>query len=284
MCLAALAAAPGDYVSSVETWRQEMETKLKKDEGWLTLAGLFWLKEGTNTFGSDPSNDIVLPAGSIAAHAGSFEFHAGTTHLKPAAGVSFTVNQAPFVGRELKSDESGPADILRHGRLAMMVIKRGKRYAIRAKDKESNYRKEFKGLDWYPVKEEFHVTAKFVPYQPARMVQVPNILNEVEENPSPGYAVFKLAGKECRLVPILEEPDAKQLFYIIKDQTSGKETYPAGRFFYSDMPKDGHVVLDFNKAYSPPCAFTPYATCPLPPKENVLPVKIEAGEKFHGRH
>ncbi len=267
LCLAALAAGSGDYVASVQAWRQQMEKGLQKDEGWLTLAGLFWLKEGPNTFGSDPSNDIVLPAGSIAAHAGVFEFHHGVTRLD---------------GRELKSDESGPAEVLRYGRIAMMVIKRGKRYAIRAKDKESQYRKDFKGLDWYPVKEEFRVTAKFVSHQ--KIVPVPNVLGEIENSPSPGYAVFTLAGKEYKLVPILEEPDAKELFYIIKDGTSGKETYPAGRFLYSEMPKDGHVVLDFNKAYNPPCAFTPYATCPLPPKENQLTVRIDAGEKYHGHH
>ena len=160
------------------------------------------------------------------------------------------------------------------------MIQRSGKYGIRLKDPASDYRRDFHGIDYYPANEAFRVTAKFV----AEPVKIPilNILGQTEPMESPGYAVFRLNGQELRLRPVLEEPDAKELFYIFRDQTSGKETYGAGRFLYSGMPKDGQVVLDFNKAYNPPCAFTPYATCPLPPAENRLPIRLEAGEKNYG--
>ena len=129
------------------------------------------------------------------------------------------------------------------------------------------------------MRDEYRVAARFVPYAPVKQVPIANVLGMVEPLPSPGYAVFRLAGRELRLDPVLEEPGAKELFFIFRDATAGKETYPAGRFLYSAMPKDGQVVLDFNKAYSPPCAFTAFATCPLPPRQNRLDVRIEAGEK-----
>jgi len=168
------------------------------------------------------------------------------------------------------------------GDLSMYVIERGGRYAIRLKDKNSKSRREFTGLKWYPIQKSYRVTATFVEYDPPKQVQVPNILGETENLPSPGYASFTLNGKKVRLDPVLEEPDAKELFFIFRDLTSGERTYPSGRFMYAEMPKEGKIVLDFNKAYNPPCAFTPYATCPLPPKQNKLPVRIEAGELNYG--
>jgi len=158
------------------------------------------------------------------------------------------------------------------------VIERGGRYGIRLKDRESALLKEFGGLRWFPVREDYRVEARFVPHASPMKIAVPNILGQVEELPSPGYAAFTIGGREVRLDPVLEEPGATELFFIFRDQTTGKQTYPAGRFLYAPMPKDGRVTLDFNKAYSPPCAFTPYATCPLPPKQNRLSVRIEAGE------
>jgi uncharacterized protein (DUF1684 family) len=152
------------------------------------------------------------------------------------------------------------------------------------KDKESPLLKEFTGLRWFPVREEQRIEARFVPYTPPKKVPVPNVLGQVESLSSPGYAVVTVGGREVRLDPVLEEPGATELFFIFRDETAKKETYPAGRFLYAAMPKDGKVVLDFNKAYSPPCAFTPYATCPLPPRQNRLPVRIEAGEMRSGHH
>ncbi|MDE3165970.1 MAG: DUF1684 domain-containing protein [Acidobacteriota bacterium] len=156
------------------------------------------------------------------------------------------------------------------------------RYGIRERDPESEYRRDFHGIESYPAEEAYRITARFVPDE--KEIPILNVLGQTEPLKSPGVAVFTLGGKEYRLRPVFETPDAQELFYIFKDATSGRETYGAGRFLYSALPKDGTVVLDFNKAYNPPCAFTPYATCPLPPAENKLPVRIEAGEKKYGQH
>jgi len=179
--------------------------------------------------------------------------------------------------RELRPNSS---DILKVGRLSLLAIKRSDKFGIRMKDPESEARRNFKGIESFPADESYRVTAKWVA-EPHK-IPIRNILDQTEDSDCPGYAVFRLHGREFKLYPILEEPGARELFYIFRDQTSAKETYGAGRFLDSDMPKDGAVVLDFNKAYNPPCAFTPYATCPLPPAENRLPVRIEAGEKRYG--
>jgi uncharacterized protein (DUF1684 family) len=269
-----LAASENGYQSSIERWRQEREARLKADGGWLSVAGLFWLKPGVNSAGSGASSAIVLPR--VPAHVGDFEFHDGKTTFKADPAVAVSVNGKPATSAALRSDsDPGGPDQVTVGRLTMFVIHRGARYAIRLKDLDSEFRASFKGLHWYPVHEDYRVIARWVPYDKPRTIAVPNILGETEQEPSPGYAVFTLHGHEYRLDPVLE---GNQLFFIFRDQTSGKETYGSGRFLYTDMAKEGKVVLDFNKAYNPPCAFTPYATCPLPPKQNRLAVRLEAGE------
>ena len=284
---AAAAALPPDPAYRAETnkWRANREARLKSDGGWLQVVGLFWLKEGSNSFGTAAGNAIVLPAGSAPARAGIFELRAGKTTVRMDPGVDATVDGRPVTVRELRPDVPGPADVVTLGpRLTLHVIERGGRYGIRLKDRESALLKEFKGLRWFPVQEDYRIEARFVPYTPPKTIPVPNILGQVEDLPSPGYAAFTIGGREVHLDPVLEEPGATELFFIFRDETSHKETYPAGRFLYAPMPKDGRVTLDFNKAYSPPCAFTPHATCPLPPKQNRLPVRIEAGEMYSGHH
>jgi len=271
------------YRAEVQKWREDRESRLKADGGWLTVAGLFWLKEGDNTFGADAANDIVLPAGA-PARAGSFAFASGRTTVKLLPGVEALVAGKPVATTELKSDESGSPDVLAMGPLTMQVIKRGERYGIRLKDKNAAARKTFTGLRWYDVREEYRVTAQFTSYAAPRPIKVPNILGQTEAMPSPGFATFSMGGQEVRLEGVFEEPGAEQLFFILRDQTSGKETYPAGRFMYADLPKQGKIVLDFNKAYNPPCAFTAFATCPLPPPQNWMPVRVEAGERDYGTH
>jgi uncharacterized protein len=266
-----LAAAPilvaAGYESEIAAWRAERESKLKADTGWLTVAGLFWLRDGRNTFGSASSNDIVLPDGPTQA--GAFEMHAGRV-------TATLAGQPP---RTLKPDSEASADVVVLKDLTLFVIKRGDRYGIRLRDKNSSFRREFSTLRWFPVKESARITARFVATR--EKITIPNILGQKEEETSPGYAVFQWAGNEQRLYPTEEDG---QLFFVFRDLTAGKETYPAGRFLYADTPRDGSVVLDFNKAYNPPCAFTPYATCPLPPPQNRMRVHIDAGELKYGSH
>jgi len=265
-----LMLASTSYTTTIAQWRAAREAKLKADDGWLTVAGLFWLRDGSNTVGSNPSSDIVLPRGP--ARAGLFEFHDGKTTFRAGPGG---------ISRPLKSDSEGAPDKVHIDDLTMFVIHRGSRYGIRLKDPQSKFRKEFTDLRWFPVKENYRVTAKFVAYDKPKLIPIPNILGETEQEPSPGYVEFALNGQSLRLHPVTED---NQLFFIFRDGTTGKETYPSGRFLYSNLPKNGQVELDFNKAENPPCAFTPFATCPLPPKQNRLTVRVEAGELNFGHH
>jgi uncharacterized protein (DUF1684 family) len=178
---------------------------------------------------------------------------------------------------EMKPDEPGPPTVARIGRLSLLVLLRAGRYAIRLKDPEHKLRQEFRGLRWFPPNESYRVTARFVRYDRPKAIPITNILGQTEPQPSPGYVVFELAGREWRLEPIQSDP--KELFFIFRDTTSREETYQAGRFLYADAPQGDRVVLDFNKAYNPPCAFNPYTTCQLPPRQNRLPIPIRAGEK-----
>jgi uncharacterized protein len=268
-----------NYTAQIEKWRDQREANLRSDSGWLTLAGLFWLKEGKNSVGTGRENDFVLPAGSAPDKVGTFEFHEAKAVFEAAPGVTVTVNGKAVSMASLASDAAGSPDVLQIRNLTMLVIQRGQRTGIRLKNKDSEVLKNFHGTHWFPVAEEYRVKAKFVPYTPAKKISVPNILGDVDESDCPGYVEFTLKGQRLRLDPVVED---NELFLIFKDQTTGKETYPSGRFLYADMPKNGETILDFNKAYNPPCAFTPYATCPLPPKQNQLPVRIEAGELRYG--
>jgi hypothetical protein len=279
-----IAAAPQEYASTIEKWRQGREERLKSDEGWLTVAGLYWLREGENRFGTDAGADIVLPAGTAPGLVGSFLLKDGKISVRVEHGASVTSSGRQITTMDLKPDSGGKPDVLALGDLSMFVIERGGRFAIRLRDKNSPMRRDFTGLRWYPVQERYRVTAQFTEYDPPKPIAIPNILGMVEKMPSPGYATFTLNGKRLRLEPVIEDPGAKELFFIFKDATSGKTTYPAGRFLYADPPKGGKIHLDFNKAYNPPCAFTPYATCPLPPRQNVLAAAIEAGELDYGHH
>jgi uncharacterized protein (DUF1684 family) len=272
----ALSSGRDSYRQTIEKWRAEQESELKSDNGWLTVAGLFWLKEGVNRLGADASNEIVLPEGSAPARAGEFEFHAGKTTLRVGDKVTATLNGKPVTTVELKTDEKRLPDIINIGSLSLHIIKRGERYGVRVKDRNSKQRREFTGLRWFAVNESYLITAAFVRYENPKEVEIPNILGDVNKLPSPGYVTFKLDGREYRLDPILEGKN--KLFFIFSDSTSGKATYGAGRFLYADLPEGETVVLDFNKAVNPPCAFTQYATCPLPPRQNRLRVAVEAGE------
>jgi len=270
-----MVCAQSSYKAEIEKWRQERAANLQKDEGWLTVAGLFWLKNGENRVGTAANNEIVLPTQSAPARVGSFQFRGGKTIFTAEGGVEVTSGGKPVRTLEMKSDVPGPEDIIKVGALSMFVIKRGDRYAIRLRDTNSSFRKQFSGLHWFDVDEAWRIRAKWIPYNPPKKIAVLNIVGITEPASCPGYASFRIAGKEYRLEPTAEED---QLFFVFRDLTAGKESYPAGRFLYAGAPRDGYVTLDFNKAYNPPCAFTPYATCPLPSSKNRLPVRIPAGE------
>lgn len=276
--LAMPVSAP-NYKSEIEQWRHNREARLKADDGWLTVSGLFWLKEGGNTVGAGKSNRFVLPSGSAPDSVGVFEFKNGHISFNANPGVTILLNGRPATTATLKPDSSASPDVLQINALTMFVIQRGDKVGIRLKDKNSPMRRAFTGIKYFPPDERYRVRAKFVPYDPPKVLSIPNILGQTDHEASPGYVEFTLNGHACRLDPVTE---GNTLFFIFKDLTSGRETYPPGRFLNTPMPANGEVTLDFNKAYNPPCAFTPYATCPLPPPQNILPIRIEAGELRYG--
>ena len=283
LLFACLAGADSSaYRQSVEKWRHDYETQLTSDNGWLSVSGLFWLHEGENRFGSDPLNDIVLP-GSAPAQAGTFDFHAGKTTVHIHPGVIATINGKAVQSAELHADN--PQERLVLGDLTLYVHASGERFAVRLKDKHSPLLKSFTGLQWFPIDESYAITARFVPYDSPKQLDSQNVLGDSIKMDIVGYVLFSLHGQEYRLEA---EGNSDGTFFIVfRDLTSGKETYPASRFLDTDAPKEGSngktVLLDFNKAYNPPCAYNPYTTCPIPLPSNRLRVAIPAGEKLY-RH
>lgn len=275
------AVAQTEYEKTIRSARAERETKLKADDGWLTVSGLFWLKEGSNEFGADPSNDLVIAVSGAPNKIGSFELQGDKVTLHVASGVNVTVNDKSVQEYSLQGDSVKKPEVIRQSDLTFLLLKRGARYGIRLKDKNATTRREFTGLRWYPVKEDYRVVAEFLPYSQPKDVPIINILGDVENYKSPGLLKFKLRGQEFTLEPV---NSGDKLFLILRDQTSGKTTYGASRFLYTEQPKDGKVVLDFNLAINPPCAFTAYATCPLPPRQNRVNIAIEAGELIYQSH
>jgi uncharacterized protein (DUF1684 family) len=276
------AAGGAAYEQELEQWKTKRLASLKSEDGWLSLIGLFWFKEGENRFGSAPSNEIVLPEGKVPAQAGTLRLAAGkvTLEAKPDSGI--TSAGQPVTTLELKSDEDGAPTMLELGSLSFHVVKRGERLGLRVKDRANPARDEFKGTAYYPADRRWVINARFEPYEPPKQVPILNVLGMETEETAPGALAFEVEGREYRL-QALKEKGEEQLFIIFTDQTSGKETYRAGRYLYADPPDaSGRVTLDFNRAYSPPCAFTRYATCPLPPAQNRLPLPVEAGEKYLG--
>lgn len=265
--VSASASVSANYFDSIREWQKHRDAALRSEDGWLTLAGLFWLKPGDNTIGSADSNNFVLPKGSAPAKIGRLRLEGGRVIFTGVDGSS----------RTLSYDEDKP-DVVRAGSISFFVIKRGDRLGIRVKDSASSVRKNFQGLKFFAINPEFRFQAKLVPS--VKKIPILNVLGQTDLEESPGIVEFTYRGQQYRLRPIYE---GKTLFFLFKDPTNRTQTYPAGRMLNTPLPEDGTVDLDFNKSYNPPCTFTPYATCPLPPKENTISVPIEAGEMRYGK-
>lgn len=271
-----------EYLFKIEQWREERVERLTRPTGWLSLAGLFWLQPGANRFGADSSNQIVFPKDKIAPFAGEFILAENQIKIKVRPGVKITTNGQAVSEMVLLTDADSAATILEAGVLSWFIIKRGEKFGVRLRDRENPVLAEFKGIDSYEIDPDWRIQARLAPYDPPKTVSIPTVLGTIVEEPCPGALVFELKGKTLQLDPI-GEPGADYYFLIFGDETNGDETYGAGRFLYVDKPdSNGIVWLDFNKAYNPPCAFTEFATCPLPPAQNRLSVKITVGEKKYG--
>ena len=265
---------PDGHVAEVEAWREDRYAALRRDIGWLTLAGLGWLKPGANRVGSDPDADIVLPGGPPTA---------GTVTVTDARVVAtgeFEHDGRPASELLLASDQEGEATMLELGPLRICLIERGGRLALRTWDLEAPARRQFKGIDHWPVDAAWRLDAQLEP-TPGRAITVPDVLGTNDDEPSPGDVVFEVDGQAHRLQALLGG-DSGELWLVFGDATNGTETYGGGRFLYTSAPDaGGALVVDFNRAYNPPCVFSPYATCPLPWPANRLPIRVEAGERMY---
>jgi uncharacterized protein (DUF1684 family) len=278
-----LAAEPSSgYQRSVTEWRAQREARLKAEDGWLTVVGLNWLKPGDNRMGSNPANEVRLPK-SAPGRVGTLTLKDGKVFFKPEKTEGITINGAPAKEMELKPDTAPKYDVVAVGRVKFYVIQRENKLGIRVKDNDSTARRQFTGLRWYPVDPSWRVEAKFVPWDKPHPVTFDTAAGVKEQDESPGYVSFQRNGKEYRLEPVV---DGDELWFVMRDATSGKTTYGASRFLYAPLPKggvkqSGRVVLDFNKAENPPCVFTDFATCPLPPPQNRLSLAVTAGEQMY---
>ena len=267
------------YKKEIEQWQQKRSENLQRDNGWLTLCGLFWLNEGENKMGTDTTNEIIFPPERSSKYAGSIFLKNGELRLVSAKGTGIKVNDSLISEIKITTDENGKArpTFMDLGSLTFFVIQRGEKLGVRIRDKQNSARLNFKGLEYYPIDLKRRFEAKFEPYNPVKIIPIVNVLNQVSNDTCPGALVFKVEGKTHRLDALKED---KELFIIFHDETAGKETYGMGRFLYANLPDSNKiVVLDFNRAYNPPCAFTVFATCPTPPEQNYLPIRVEAGEK-----
>lgn len=265
---------PVDYLESILAWRREKDASLLAQRGWLSLDGLYWLEPGRNTFGAGEANAIVLARG--AQYAGTLEISNGEVFLHPAPNSGLTINECPAVGSPLHLDVSGDPSIIVMDGLEMIVIRRGQRFALRVWNPSRLQDHAFTGRQWYPVNPAWRVSAAFNPSVRSETITVPDVTGVLQSMQTAGQLEFSLATRPCSLLAI-DEGDG-DLFVIFRDLTSGVTTYPAGRYLYAKAGSGSAVILDFNQAYNPPCAFTEYATCPLPPPGNRLAVEIKAGE------
>ncbi len=275
-------ASMAAYLKEIRDWQQKRLQSLKAENGWLSLAGLYWLNEGKNTFGADSSNAVIFPKDKAPAFMGTFILDKSEVFIKVYPGIEVLFAGKPLAAMKIFGNGLSDPVTLSYGSLSWFIIRRGNQFGVRLRDSENPALRQFQGIESYPIDPKWKVEARLEPYDPPKTVPIQNVLGMVTDERSPGVLAFDLNGRTFRL-EALEEAD--ELFIIFSDETSGNETYGMGRYLYTRKPaSNGKTVLDFNKAYSPPCAFTEYATCPLPPAKNHLPIKITAGEKFHGTH
>jgi len=277
----------GAYKKEMESWKATRLQRLTSENGWLTLVGLYWLKEGKNSFGSDTTNTVILPAGATPPVAGILTLNHGVIHLDANPGAQVKIKDSSVTSAVLQDDGEGANDptIVRIGTVSFYIIKRAGQLGVRVKDSQSPTRLNFKGLDYYPVNADYRYEARFEPYTPAKKIRIATMIKTVEEDSCPGALVFTQDGKTQRLDVVMETGSDNEFFIMFSDETSGKETYGMGRQVYTSLPDaNGKVILDFNKAYNWPCVFTEFATCPIPPAQNHLPFRVEAGEKMYAGH
>lgn len=271
-----------EYLEEIKQWHQHRLERLKADDGWLNLVGRTWLKPGVNKFGSAKDNDVLIESDKVPKYIGVFIFEDSSVTMKVNDGVEVLLNGNPVKEMKMIGDESKDMTVFQYGPIKWNLIIRDTLYGIRFRDLESEFVKNFKGIERFPVNDDWRIEAKYVAYDPPKKISVPNILGQIDEESSPGAVLFSKNNQSYKLDAIDE---GERLWFIFADGTSGEETYGGGRFLYTDKAdSNGIVIVDFNKAYDPPCVLTKYATCPMPPKQNYLSLRITAGEKMYGEN
>jgi uncharacterized protein len=265
------------YVADIAQWRQKLDDNLRSEDGWPTLVGLCWLHEGVNTIGADSNSDILLPSDSAPDHLGTIEFADGQAVFHLVSDIPVTVDSVQTTKALLRDDNAkvGPS-LVQFGTITFFVIKRDDLYGIRVRDLNNPARAAFTGRKWFPLDSQYRLTGRFNPHETPRILQIVTSTGHLNAMTNPGRVEFTVHGQTLALEAFASNEN--EVWFVFKDATSGRSTYGAGRFLYAPLGADGSVILDFNKSYHPPCAFTPYATCPRPPKENILPLEIAAGE------
>jgi uncharacterized protein (DUF1684 family) len=270
-------------------WRTQRATGLQAPEGWLSLIALGWLREGDNSFGAAEDTRVQI-MNKVPAHIAIARLEKGAVRLLPPAEgfpKDLLVDGQPAKEQALFADDADKPSKLTISTITILVIHRDDQFALRIKDLQAPTRIGFHGLRWYAPNAAYRVHARWLPYNPPKVLEIPTVLGTTTHLPAPGAAEFTLDGRVLRLEPVLEDPKSTELFFILRDATSKTTTYGAGRFLYTELPdhgvsQPGEVWLDFNRLVNPPCAFTPYATCPLPPAQNRLSIPIPAGEqRYH---
>jgi uncharacterized protein (DUF1684 family) len=268
----------------IEEWRRGRVARLTAPDGWLSLVGKFELDEGEARVGSAPECEVPLPEGKAPALLATLQRQGERVQLTPQPGATLAIQRAgsndvvPVTGAiALQTDAAGAADRVHAGPLRIEIMQRGSRFAVRVRDLESDGRQHFQGIPYFPISQAWRLDARFEPHPQERRIELMYDSGS-ELARAPGVLSFSIGGSEYRLEPVFDSnPD--RLFVLFGDLTNRTESYGAGRFLYTPLPRDGRVLLDFNQAFSPPCAFTNYASCPLPPPQNRLPLRVEAGEK-----
>ena len=268
--------------NAVQQWREARVAELTSDTGWLTLVGLFWLDRGENSFGRAPSNHLVLNHPSLAPTAGTFTLGEHGVSFEAQRGSAITHGGKTVSRIDLVADTQGEPTVLASGSLRFFIIERSGKMGVRVRDLASPRRREFAPIEYYPIDSQWVFDARFEPYEPHRHIRIVNILGLEQEMDCPGALVFNKDGREWRLDAVLEDPRDQTLFVMFGDRTNGSGSYGGGRFLHVPLPAGGAARVDFNQAYNPPCAFNDFATCPLPPEQNKLALRVESGEKTYG--
>jgi uncharacterized protein (DUF1684 family) len=272
--------ASPEYIEEINQWDLKRSTRLKAEDGWLNLVGRSWLKPGENKFGSAKDNDVVIESDKVPEYIGVFILLDSVVTMKVNDGVKVLYKGNPVKEMVLIGDEKEDMTVFEFGKIRWNLIIRNEQYGIRFRDVESDLVKIFSGIERFTVDSTWIVKAKFEWYNPPKLISVPNVLGHVDEEASPGAVVFTRDNQTHR-VDVIDA--GERVWLIFADETSGEETYGGGRFLYADKgDSNGNIIIDFNKAYNPPCVFTKFATCPLPPKQNYLKLRITAGEKMWG--